>query len=64
MDISLDVAIDSSIRCCGVNAPNLRTLTPENVVSIRNEFLSNVSFNSAKSHQDIINVLIYMTQYV
>jgi hypothetical protein len=61
--ISLKEAQKSASICSGVNEPNLESLTPENVISIRKEFLLNVAYNGKSSHRHIIAVLEYMSQY-
>ena len=50
--------------CCGENAPDIYSLTPENVISIRNKFLNNVQYNGARSHYAIIAVLEYMSKFI
>ena len=49
--------------CCGENAPKLRTITETNWLVQRNIFLQNVSYNGARSHTAIINVLIWFNQF-
>ena len=61
---NIDEAQKSAVICCGENAPELSTLTKDNVIPIRNTFLSNVSYNGSKSHLHIINVLNYMYKYI
>ncbi len=51
-------------KCSGENAPNLSMLTHENVITVRNEFLSNVCHNGPRSHESIIVVLQHMSAYI
>lgn len=60
----LSEAQKSAEICCGENAPKLDSLESGNVVSMRNAFLVNVSYNGSKSHLHIINVLNYMYKYI
>lgn len=64
MTIDLNEAEKSALICCGENMPRLNTLTKDNVIRMRNEFLDNVRFGGAGNHQHIINVLVYMTQFI
>lgn len=61
--ITLEQAQRSANNCSGENAPKLALLSSDNVVEIRKEFLLNVAYNGKRTHQDIINVLEYMSQY-
>lgn len=63
MSKTLRIAQISANNCSGVNAPNLITLTHDNVIEMRKNFLLNVAYNGKKSHQDILNVLNYMTPF-
>ena len=56
-------AQDAADACCGENAPNLSKLTELNVLEIRKDFLLNVAYNGKRSHELIIIVLQYMTQF-
>lgn len=63
-DIPFDVAQNSAIKCCGINAPLLGSLTTKNAKEVRNAFLANVCYNGRDSHWDIVNVLIYIGYYI
>lgn len=60
---NLNQAIIAASNCSGMNAPDLKNLTKDNVIQERNEFLKNVSYNSKMTHEDIIIVLQYMSPY-
>lgn len=61
--ITIEQAEWAAANCCGANMPNLRTLTGDNVIEVRKEFLQNVAFNGKRSHEDIILVLQYMSPF-
>lgn len=63
-NITTQEAQKSALICSGENVPILKLVTKTNVIAIRNAFLSNVSFNGARSHQHIINVLEWMSQFI
>jgi hypothetical protein len=50
-------------RCCGENAPVLSEVNDLNWVTVRNQFLANVAFNGNRTHQDIIDVLVWFGQF-
>ena len=62
-EVTLDVAQMSADVCCGENAPDLSTVTKENWLFVRNEFLKNVSYNGGRSHNNIITVLAYLGKF-
>ena len=62
-EVDYNLAQASANNCCGVNAPELRNLSSDSVLEMRRQFLLNVAYNGKRSHQDIINVLEYMTPY-
>lgn len=61
--ITLEIAQTSANRASGENAPRLALLSSDNVIEIRKDFLLNVAYNGKRTHQDIINVLEYMSQF-
>lgn len=60
---SLKKAQKSAENCSGINAPNLEIMNTDNVLSMRKDFLLNVAYNGKSSHEDIITVLQYMSQF-
>ena len=52
----LEYAQKAADICSGVNAPNLSTLTEDNVLELRKQFLLNVAYNGKSSHKDIIRI--------
>jgi hypothetical protein len=69
MEILNDITITNSQaqqaanNCQGENAFVVREVTQENWLETRNKFLANVSFNGARSHTSIINVLVWFNQF-
>ena len=69
MKILNDVSITTTdcklalIKCCGENGFNPSDVSEDNWIQVRNEFLSNVSYNGARSHTSIINVLLWFNQF-
>ncbi len=63
-NITTQEAQKSAFICCGENAPSLKDINIGNVISVRNAFLMSVSFNGARSHRHIINVLEFMSQFI
>jgi hypothetical protein len=49
--------------CSGENSFNPSDVNKENWVQIRNKFLADVSYNGARSHTAIINVLLWFNQF-
>jgi hypothetical protein len=58
------VAQNAANNCCGENSPQMSAITSDNVLEVRKHFLLNVAYNGKRSHNDIIKVLEYMTQFM
>jgi hypothetical protein len=61
--ITTSEAQRSADLCSGINAPVLSNITEENALSERNKFLSNVAYNGWGSHEHIISVLQWFSQF-
>lgn len=61
--ITTEQAQKSANFCSGENAPNLYTINADNWIHERNKFLSNVAYNGARSHNHIITVLVWFSQF-
>ena len=57
------IAQEQAVICCGENTPCLYTVDPSNWIAVRNKFLGNVQYNGARSHQAIIDVLVWFSQF-
>jgi hypothetical protein len=53
--ITTEEAQKAANFCSGVNAPILSLVNQANWLKYRNEFLANVAYNGARSHNHIIN---------
>lgn len=62
-NISIDDLEESLSICCGENRFRHYEVNADNWVRTRNEFLSNVSYNGARSHEHIIIVLQWFSQF-
>lgn len=63
--VTYEQAKKSAGRAAGETGVELiKNLESGNALQTRNEFLNNVQYNGRDSHQDIINVLTYMTHYL
>ena len=63
MIISIEAAQMHADFCSGENAPNLSDVNADNWLQVRNRFLANVCHNGARSHESIILVLQWLSQF-